>query len=67
MVDANISDLFFNTNFDGCVVKDAKGRFSHYDELKLSDEAASFLGCLERLNVAIPSSTDLIADFYKRI
>ena len=66
-IDMNISDLFFNTDFDHCEVCDLKGNFLHYDEQKLADEAQVFLACLERLNVEVPKSDELIANFYERL
>ena len=65
-VDANISDLFFNTDLQGTKIMD-RGQFVGFDEPKLREEARVFLACLKRLNVPVPSVEDLIADFYGRI
>lgn len=56
-VEANISDLFFNTEH---VFGDGE-----YPELK--DEAESFLGCLDRLGVPTPTVDELITDFMDRL
>lgn len=66
-IDGNISDLFFNTEMSVTELHDAKGDFAGYDEAKLRDEAALFLGCLDRLGVSTPSVDDLLSDFYGRI
>lgn len=66
-VDQNISDLFFNTDFSEEVIHDEKGQFVDFDQNKMREEADLFLGCLSRLNVAIPSRDALLEDFYKRV
>lgn len=66
-INQNISDLFFNTDLSGAAKEDAQGKFDGYDEVKLLDEAMMFLGSLSRLGVDIPTSEDLIDDFYKRL
>lgn len=66
-VDANISDLFFNTDLSQTKLKDDRGHFTGYDEDKLKEEAQLFLSALDRLGVATPSVEDLIADYYGRI
>lgn len=65
-VDGNISDLFFNTDVSGAANHDKDGMFIGWDDAKLREEATLFLGCLERLNVAVPAVDDLIADFHAR-
>lgn len=56
-VNADISDLFFNTIHDGAV-----------EHEPLREEAKIFLASLERLGVTpLPSIDDLTADFYGRV
>ena len=57
-VNANISDLFFNTEH----VYDSNGNCT-----ELKEEAYDFLGCLDRLGVATPTVEELIEDFYNRL
>jgi hypothetical protein len=66
-VDQNISDLFFNTDMSDAEIKDEKNQFVDWDQNKMREEARLFLGCLERLNVAVPSVDALVEDFYKRV
>lgn len=66
-IDQNISDLFFNTDLSDAVMQDEKGMFVGYDETKLQDEALMFLGSLTRLNIDVPTSDDLIENFYSRL
>jgi len=66
-IDGNISDLFFNLDLEATVVKDANGKFVCFDDDKLRAEAGWFIECLDRLNVAVPSIDELIADFYARV
>lgn len=65
-VDANISDLFFNTQHDAAT-HDRNDQFAGYDEEKLESAASDVLGSLRRLGVPVPSVDDLIADFYGRL
>lgn len=65
-VDANISDLFFNTDLSNTRIME-RGQFVDYDEDKLKEEAQMFLSSLDRLGVATPSVEELIADYYGRI
>lgn len=57
-VDVNISDLFFNTE-----------HFYSYDggHTGIKDEANDFLDSLRRLGVEVPTSEDLIQDFFNRV
>ena len=68
-IDGNISDLFFNTDLSAAhlTAKENGGEFAGWDHDKLQEEAKSFLGCLERLGVPVPSVDDLTADFYSRV
>ena len=66
-VDGNISDLFFNTDLSSAAKSDDKGQFVGWDEAAMRQEAETFLGCLARLSVAVPTIDDLLADFHKRV
>jgi hypothetical protein len=67
-VDDNISDLFFNTEIPAaCITSDAKGQFIEYDHAGMMEHARTFLGCLERLNVTVPTPEELMSDFYGRV
>ena len=66
MIDGNISDLFFNTDVNVAAEHDLHGNFTGYNETKLRNEAEMFLACLDRLNVAIPTIDELLADFHGR-
>lgn len=65
-INGNISDLFFNTDLNAAAQHDLRGEFTGYDHEALRAEAAMFLGCLERLGIAVPPIDDLTADFYER-
>lgn len=62
-VNGNISDLFFNT--DHHFRAGDKTEAGHHDNLP--EEAQDFLDCLDRLGVPVPTSQELIADFYNRL
>lgn len=63
-----VSDLFFNTDLDHCVMRNHKGEFDGYDEDKLREEADSFANCIVSLNPGMMFTADeLIADLYARI
>ena len=66
-VDANISDLFFNTDISDARQTDSKGHFTGFDGEALLGLAEDTLGCLSRLGVAVPTPQELVADFHKRI
>jgi len=67
-VDANISDLFFNTDVSRARKLDRKGHFEGWDESILLQEADDMLRCLERLGVPnLPTAIQLIEDFQARI
>lgn len=66
-VDANISDLFFNTDISDARLLDAKGNFVGFNEEAMLGVAEDTLGCLSRLGVAVPSPRELVDDFYKRV
>lgn len=66
-IDQNISDLFFNTDLSGAAEHDAHGQFTGWDVVKLQNEADQFLASLQRLNVAVPTANELIADFRARV
>lgn len=66
-IDQNISDLFFNTDLSGTHLPEVEGKFAGYDEAKLQDEALMFLGSLTRLGIDVPTSDDLIENFYARL
>jgi hypothetical protein len=67
-VDANISDLFFNSDLSLAKVHDRDGGFVGYDDEALRCEAKLFLEYLARLTVGgVPSVDDLVADFYERV
>lgn len=63
MVDANISDLFFNSDLKDAEARDGDG----YDHDLISDKATEFLGHLEALGVDIPTNDELVEDFFNRL
>ena len=67
MIDANISDLFFNSDLEATRRLDRDGNFLGYDDEALRAEAECFLAYLARLGVSVPSVDDLVADFYARV
>lgn len=66
-VDANVSDLFFNTDVSDCKTHDAKGQFRGFDEVKLLEEAKTFSETFGRASGIIVDPTDLMQDFLGRI
>lgn len=66
-VNVDISDLWFNHNHSGYLLKDANGKFAGYDEAKRVDEATLFLAGLDRLGVVTPTPQELLADFDARV
>lgn len=68
-VDAHVSDLFFNHDLSGAHrTSDGSGGFDGYDDAKLHEEAAFVLRCLDKLGVqGLPSTEQLVADFYSRL
>lgn len=65
-IDGNVSDLFFNLNHsDNAVYED--GKFSHYDDEKLNEEAKWFCSAIARIGGPSYEPADVIADFYKRL
>jgi hypothetical protein len=66
-VDANISDLFFNTDLAVAEVRDERGDFVKYDDARMREEARMFLACLARLNVPVPTPDELLTDFFNRV
>lgn len=65
-VDPDISDLFFNRDFSSCELLE-DGVWVGYKDEELREEARIFLGNLSRLNVAVPTVDELLADFHARV
>jgi hypothetical protein len=66
-IDGNISDLFFNTEHDEAAVFDQSGQFKGYDDALLHDLAVGFLTSLVALGVTVPSASELVDDFQRRL
>jgi hypothetical protein len=66
-VNADISDLFFNTDVSHAVVNDKDGQFVDWNHDALREEAETFLASLDRLGVAVPTADELIQDFHNRV
>lgn len=66
-INGDISDLFFNRDFEHCRINNAQGNFVDWDGGKLHTEAEEFLASLGRLGVDVPRVADLIANFKNRI
>lgn len=66
-VDANISDLFFNSDLDMARRHDSDGNFIGFDDEALRAEAIQFLNYIGRLGVPVPDVDELLADFYERV
>lgn len=67
-VNINISDLFFNHDFETVITRGDQDVFLGYDPERLVAEAGTFLGHLDRLGVAeLPSAEELVADFRGRV
>ena len=65
IVDADISDLFFNTDHGNArIVK--HGKFLGWNESELRENARMFIQTLWRLGVRPPSQEALLRDFYRR-
>lgn len=65
-VNADISDLFFNSDHSNCETH-AGRQFIGYDPEKLADEAGQFIKALLRIGVQyVPTVEDLCNDFRGR-
>lgn len=67
-INGDISDLFFNRDFDHCAEYEGQSRtFTGYNADKLREEAVTFLQNLNRLGVLTPTVDELLTDFHARV
>ena len=66
-IDGDVSDLFFNLDFEDLKIYHRNGGFLHFDEGKLRDRAQWFSNAIYRVSGRLWSVDDILRDFRARV
>lgn len=65
-MNGHVSDLFFNLDHSGAR-RFENGKFSHFDQIAMDDQAKWFCESIAAIGGPICSPAEVIRDFYRRI